>query len=203
MHNGNPRTRTSWANMLMDYGEQIEGTPSGQIAHLPSHNSSYKREFLLALGDELEHGMEIADAVNGAIAARGGLFFLEAQARTHHLNVTRVGCWLRERWAAGRGYAGRRAEGWPLWRRALYVLGWPLIPVVRLVRIRRFARRAGLDRRLFPWVYPMLILGLGVASLAEGVGYLAGYGRGLRAVAAMELHRRPLLRAGDPSYPDL
>jgi hypothetical protein len=203
MCNGNPRSRTSWANMLMDYGEQIEGTPGGPIEHLPSHNSSYKRDLLLALGDELEHEMEIGDAINAAVAARGGRFFLEERARTHHLNVSRIGWWIWERWAAGRGYAGRRSESWPLARRALYLAGWPLIPWVRFHRIRRFARRAGIDRRLFPWVYPMLLLGLNVASLAEGVGYLTGSGNGLQAMAGMELHRRPLLRRGDPTYPDL
>jgi hypothetical protein len=203
MCNGNPRTSTSWANMLMDYGRQIEGTPGGPIEHLPSHNSSYKRDALLALGDRLEHEMEIGDAINGAIIARGGCLYLEDRARTHHLNVSRVGWWIWERWAAGRAYAGRRSEGWPIARRALYVLGWPLIPWVRLHRIRRCARRAGLDDRLFPRVYPMLLLGLTVASLAEGVGYLLGGGNGLQAVAGMELHRRPLLRRGDPTYPDL
>ena len=203
MCNGNPRTRTSWANMLMDYGEQIEGTPGGPIEHLPSHNSSYKREVLLALGDQLEHEMQIGDAINAAVAARGGRFYLEDRARTHHLNVSRIGWWMWERWAAGRGYAGRRSESWPFARRALYVLSWPLIPWVRLHRIRRHARRAGIDRRLFPWVYPMLLLGLNVASLAEGVGYLLGGGKGLQAMAGMELHRRPLLRPGDPTYPDL
>jgi hypothetical protein len=202
MCNGNPRTRTSWANMLMDYGEQIEGTPGGPIAHLPSHNSSYKREALMALGDELEHEMDIGDTINGAVAARGGRFFLEERARTHHLNVSRLGFWVRERWAAGRGYAGRRAEAWSIARRAGYAIGWPLIPLVRLHRIRRFARRAGLDR-LFPWVYPSLLLGLGVASMAEGIGYVLGGGNGLQVMAGMELHRRPLLRRDDRTWPDL
>jgi hypothetical protein len=42
-----------------------------------------------------------------------------------------------------------------------------------------------------------------VASFGEALGYLFGGGDGLRIVASMELHRRPLLRAGDPTYPDL
>lgn len=203
MCNGNPTTRISWSNMLMDYGRELEGMPGGPVDHLPSHNSSYKRQVLLDLGDELEHLFETGDTLNDAIVDRGGRLYLDERSRTHHLNVTRSSAWLRERLAAGRGYAGRRAEDWALARRAAYALTWPLIGVVRLVRIRRCAERAGLRERLFPGIYPVLILGLTVASFGELLGYCFGVGSGLRVVSSMELHRRQLLRAGDPTYPDL
>jgi hypothetical protein len=201
--NGNPATSVSWSNLVMDYGEQMAGLPGGEVARLPSHNSSFKRDALLALGDGLEHAMEIGDTLIAAVVARGGRLYLEERARTHHLNVSRRGVWLRERLAAGRGYAGRRAEDWSVARRALYGALWPLIALVRLARIRRLILRAGAGDRLLPWIYPALAAGLLVASLGEALGYLMGGGDGLRVIASMELHRRPLLRAGEPSYPDL
>jgi hypothetical protein len=90
-----------------------------------------------------------------------------------------------------------------LGRRALYAAGWPLIPLVRLHRIRDRARRAGLADALFLRVLPVLFAGLSLASAGEGLGYLLGGGDALRAVASMELHRRPLLLPGEPTYPQL
>ena len=40
-----------WSNVLMDYGSQLAGTPGGEVARIASHNGSYKRSALLALGD--------------------------------------------------------------------------------------------------------------------------------------------------------
>jgi len=201
--NGNPTTATSWAGMLMDYTAELEGVPGGPAAHLPSHNSSYKRQALLDLGDELGHIMETGDVLNHVLMDRGGTLYLEPASRTHHLNVSRRGAWFGERYHAGRGFAGRRAEDWSLGRRLGYALAWPLIPLVRLSRIMGAVRHAGLLQTLSLRVYPTLLLGLVIASFGECVGYLAGPGRGLEVVSAMELHRRPWLRDGDPTYPDL
>src|SRR5437762_6920965 len=41
--NANPGTITSWANLLIEYGEWLEPSASGEREHLPGHNSSYKR----------------------------------------------------------------------------------------------------------------------------------------------------------------
>ena len=58
MANANPRTATSWANLLIEYSEWLYPCPSGEREHLPGHNSSYKRSVLLEYGDRLEQMLD-------------------------------------------------------------------------------------------------------------------------------------------------
>ena len=139
--NANPDSAISWANLLMDYGPQLLGTPGGEVGQVASHNASYKRAALIEIEDELVSLLEAGDVLHETLVARGGRLFLEEGARTAHLNVSRVPAWPRERVAHARAYAARRAQGWGVSRRALYILGAPLIPVVRLVRMHRHLRR--------------------------------------------------------------
>lgn len=192
--NGNPGSALSWANILMDYGSQLEGAPGGQVGRIASHNASYKRQALLEVDDELERLLESGDTLNEALVTRGGRLFLEERARAAHVNVSRPRSWVRERLAAGKAFAGNRAEGWPVPRRALYALGAPLIPVVRFIRIRRHIRRTTLPPRLAPRLYPALVAGLCVSALGELLGYVFGIGTSLRTISEFELHRPPHLR---------
>jgi hypothetical protein len=197
IRNGNPGSPISWANVLMDYGSQLEGAPGGEVPRIASHNGAYKREALDGLGDELERFVGAGDVLNDELVARGGRLYLESRARTSHFNVSRYASWWRERVAAGRAFAGYRAREWSMPRRAAYACGSPLIPVVRLLRIRRFVGRTRLTGRERLSVYPTLAAGLCLSALGELVGYVAGIGSGERTVSAMELHRRPHLREGD------
>lgn len=192
--NGNPDSAISWSNVLMDYGPQLVGTPSGEVDQIASHNASYKRDALLEVDDELESLLEAGDMLHEALVARGAGLFLEERARTAHLNVSRPGSWVRERTADGRAYAARRAKDWPIPRRVLYILGAPLIPVVRLIRIRGYMRRTALPRHLAVRLYPTLFVGLCVSTFGEVLGYALGAGSSMRTVCEMELHRRPHLR---------
>ena len=197
IRNGNPASAISWANVLMDYGSQLPGTPAGEVPRIASHNGSYKRAALLELGDDLERLFGAGDVLNDALVARGGNLYFEASAQTAHFNVSRVGSWCRERLAAGRAFAGHRAAEWPLGRRLVYACGWWLIPFVRLARIRPFVGSAELSTGMTLRVYAAILGGLVMQSFGELVGYLAGVGSGEHTVSAMELHRRRHLRDAD------
>jgi len=192
--NGNPGSVLSWANILMDYGPQLEGATGGEVDQIASHNASYKRDALREVDDELERLLEAGNTLHEALVARGGRLFLEKRARTAHLNVSRPGSWIRERLAAGRAFAGNRAEGWPITRRAVYILGAPLIPLVRLTRIRRCIRRTTLPTPTASRLYPTLVAALCVSAVGELVGYAFGVGTSLRTISKMELHRQAHLR---------
>jgi hypothetical protein len=56
--NANPATAVSWANMLLEYAPWTESAERGPVAHLPGHNSSYRRDLLLAYSENLELLME-------------------------------------------------------------------------------------------------------------------------------------------------
>ena len=192
--NANPDSAISWANLLMDYGPQLLGTPGGEVGQVASHNASYKRAALIEVEDELVSLLEAGDVLHEALVARGGRLFLEEGARTAHLNVSRVPAWPRERVAHARAYAARRAQGWGVSRRALYILGSPLIPFVRLVRMRRHLRDTTLPRPGPVRLYPTLFAGLCMSTLGEVLGYAFGAGSGKRIESEMELHRRPYVR---------
>jgi hypothetical protein len=192
--NANPESAIAWSNLLMDYGPQLVGTPGGGVHQVASHNASYKRDALIEVEDELQSLLEAGDVLHEALVARGGRLFLEERAQTAHLNVSRPRAWLTERVADGRSYAARRAEDWRVTRRALYVLGSPLIPVVRFVRMRRHLRRTTLPRPGLVRLYPTLFAGLCVATFGEVLGYTVGVGTSKETVWEMELHRRPYVR---------
>ena len=49
MANANPRSVTSWANLLIEYAPWLEPSAGGEREHLPGHNGSYKRATALGI----------------------------------------------------------------------------------------------------------------------------------------------------------
>jgi hypothetical protein len=195
--NANPQTMRSWANVLLDYGRFVDAAQSGEVRDLPGHNSSFKREVLLACGDRLEQEMISDSMLVWSLHDEGHRFYLEARARTAHLNVTRPAGWIKDRFHAGRVFAALRGAAWPAWRRAVYAAAWPLIPAVRLTRAMRDIRAAGLAGRLLPGVLAPLTVALVSSSFGEGVGYLFGHGGALERLHAVEVHRFGEVRRQD------
>jgi hypothetical protein len=195
--NGNPRTTLSWTNQYLDYGPWTEPCAGGPIDTIPTHNGSFKRDVLLAAGEKLPHLLRYSDAIVALIRGRGERCYLEPRAATFHVNVSRPSSWLVERLAAGRAYAGVRGEDWPAWRRAVYVAGSPLIPLVRARRVVRDIRRTGRSAELLPRILPALTVGLVLSALGELAGYALGPGTAQRRIGEMELHRRAHVRRGD------
>jgi hypothetical protein len=197
--NGNPKRARSWANILLDYG-RFYAYPGRRDPEpcddLPGHNSSYKRDALLELGDDLVPLMLVESALHAELCRRGGRLVLEPRARTRHVNVTRPWSVVRERWYSGRLYASARSLHWPARRRLAYAGAWPLIAAVRLPRALRDAERLG-GRRLAARLTVPFALGLAVQSAAEAAGYLWGHGDSARGVVNIELHRFDHLARGD------
>ena len=132
--NANPDSLVSWADFALFYGPWAEGHSAGAVEHLPGHNSSYKRDLLLAYGDELGPLLGAESVLQWDLRAKGYALYLEPAARMAHVNFGLMGPWLTTLFHASRLFAAVRAAHWPWWRKALYVLGAPLIPAVRLVR---------------------------------------------------------------------
>jgi hypothetical protein len=116
--------------------------------------------------------------------AKGYQFYLEPKARSCHLNYELVGASLALRFHGGRLFAANRSRGWSVPRRVLYTLASPLIPLVRLARTLRFARRIA-PNQPFGRLLPLLVLLLVVDGLGELIGY--GFGGG----SAERFLRRP------------
>jgi hypothetical protein len=195
--NANPESVVSWVNLLLDYGPWLGPTAGGEMDDLPGHNSSYKREALLAFGDRLESMLEAETIMHAELRAAGHRLYQEPAMRAAHLNVTRTTSWLGERFQTGRRFASARSHWWPVWRRAAYALGSPLIPVVRFLRLRHDLRRTRTGRELRGYGYVLLILALAVSAAGESVGYAFGSGDSTYALSRLELHKERHLRRSE------
>jgi hypothetical protein len=192
MANANPGGLLSWANIFMHFGSSIEpGTRREVAAPTSSHNTSYKRDALLGIRSELTGLMHVELFLNQRLHSSGHKCLLEPAARTRHVNVSRLRPWFIHHFIAGRLYGGTRARlgNWSPLRRLIYIGGSPLIPPLRLARVRREIRRTT-HASLFPRVLPALIAGLAADALGEAMGYLLGVGDTDVKFAANELDRQ-------------
>lgn len=188
----NPETSLSLAAHLMDYGPWANG-PRGPRRHLPAHNVAFRRELLLAAGDALADELDVDSGLNERFLADGKILLFEPRARAHHLDVSRPVAWLKERFLNGRTYGGQRALPWGWPRRLAYGLAWPLIPVVRFVRLSRIARAADVPAR----AAPAFVVALVLASAGEAAGYLLGPGGAPAWRRQLEIKKGREVRPGE------
>ncbi len=189
VHNANPATMVSWADCLIGYGPWLEPIRACEPHHLPGHNSSYKRDILLAYGQRLDEMMEAETVLQWDLRAHGHRLYLDPHARLAHTNFALLGIWTRVQFHAGRMFGATRALGWPIWKRAFYAAASPLIPLVRFKRIWGQARRISAAHRLLPRVLPALAWGLLLDGLGQMAGYATGAGRSRAKIAQYEFDR--------------
>ena len=191
MVNANPGF-LSWANLFMHFGGSVEPGARHEVA-MPaaSHNTSYGRDALLAVQTDLPSLMNCELFLNERLRSSGHKCLVEPAARTRHVNLSRIRPWLTHHWIGGRLYGATRAKlgNWSLLRRLIYIAASPLIPPLRLIRVRREIRRTT-HARLFPRLLPALVGGLVVNAVGEAVGYLFGMGDSDVSYAAAEVDRQ-------------
>lgn len=189
--NANPDTMVSWTTFFLDFGEWVApGEPRPAMA-LPAHQTSYKRAALLSFGTRLDRLMENEWTLHQDLRAMGHQLYFEPAAQTNHLNVSRFAEMLNLQFQNCREFGANRIAlgNWSWKRRVLYILGSPLIPLLRGRRVLGHIRRSGLRRRLMPGILPSLIAGLMAASVGEMVGYVAGKGDASQKRITFELER--------------
>lgn len=188
VRNANPASAVSWADFFIGYGPWMLPAKRREADFLPGHNSSYKREVLLAYGAELEQMLEAETVLHWDLRQRGERLLLEPAAAVAHTNFSLWRSWIPVQYHAGRLFAGSRILGMPGWKRAVYVVGAPLIPLLRLARIARQAAAAGLLGRFAASLHA-LVTGLVLDGLGQFMGYLAGAGAARENVAKYEYRR--------------
>ncbi len=127
MSNANPRSATSWANLLIEYAPWLEPCEAGEREHLPGHNGSYKRALLLEYGERLEAMLDAESVLHWDLRERGQRLYLEPRARVFHQNFSAPLASLALRFNGGRLFASARARQWPAWRKSVYACASPLI----------------------------------------------------------------------------
>jgi hypothetical protein len=191
--NANPGSAVSWANFLIEYGDWIDPQKGGEIHHIGGHNSSYKKELLLAYGDRLPEILQAESAMQWDLATRGGRFYLEPQARMIHLNFARFGPSIKLRYYGGRLFAANRARDWGFGKRLLFTLASPLIPLIRSWRSTRTLVSSGRSDLLLR-VMPISMILLAFDGLGEMVGYASGAGNSMQWLTGIEFHRQRFLK---------
>lgn len=109
-----------------------------------------------------------------------------------HINFVRLSTGARAQIFNGRVFSATRA--WGGWcgpaRRALFAVGAPFIPVVRLWRIVHIRRRREPQRRRLVRLLSTLLFGLTFDALGQALGYAFGAGAAKRRMAEFEFHRK-------------
>lgn len=200
--NANPDSIISWANLFSDFGPSVDPAVRGVTSHLPWHHGSYKRELLSGYDSEqLQNFMETEGLLHQALQARGYQLYLEPAAKSNHVNVSTMLSLIRCEFVGGRlfGAARVRHNKWSMARRLLYILGSPLIPVLRLRRTLQEVRRAGQWDELLPQILPGIVTALVAHCLGEISGYALGAGDAAWQRVPCELNRCEFLRESDRS----
>ncbi|HEV2765363.1 MAG TPA: glycosyltransferase [Pyrinomonadaceae bacterium] len=191
MHNANPRTMISWAGLMLHFGCCVEPAATGEAETLPWHNTSYRRDLLLAYGERLGSVLVVEGVLFDDLKARGHRLYFKPSAAAYHVNISRLSSWVIHAFWGGRLFGATRAreKRWPAWRRLLHVGGAPLVPLLRLRRALRQIERKGLTRRLVPRIIPAMLAGLIPHALGEAAGYALGLGSAARRYSFYEVAR--------------
>jgi Glycosyl transferase family 2 len=195
--NANPGTLVSWCDFVIGYGPWIDPRAGGDRPFLAGHNSSYRREVLLALGDRLAEALESETVLHLALRSQGKRLVVQPGAHAAHTNFGLFSVWLPVQYHSGRVFGAERARQWGWARRLFYAAASPLIPCVRLVRAARHLRSSPEQRPSLLELLPLLSIGLGADGLGQMIGYLAGGGGSPRHLTAFEFRRVDFVPEGD------
>jgi hypothetical protein len=172
MCNANPYSTLSWINLAIEYGPWLHPVSGGSVDHLPGHNSSYKRDLLLAYGSQLDAMLEAESVLHWELLAKGHQLCLEPAARTYHLNYSlrlpQFGCdFLADDCSPARRLILVTPAPVALWH------GESTDSVVRL-QVLRDLRQPAKPPRVLRHVCPLLGLALASDAAGEMIGYLFG-----------------------------
>ncbi len=180
VHNGNPEVALSRTIQVLNYLWWLPPAPRAEFDMLPGHNSSFKRDVLLAYGAELDELLRAEIVLHTRLRRDGHRLLVEPAARLSHINESSFASAARGRFLWNRLYGRMRARvfGWSRRRRIFYVAATPLIPFYTLARLALYALRHR------PHLLPRLLAGspfllaVQLASVTgHSMGLLFGMGR--------------------------
>jgi GT2 family glycosyltransferase len=173
VHNGNPEVPLSRMIEFLNYHACMPPAARTELAMLPGHNSSFKRDVLLAYGAELDELLRAEIVLHTRLRKDGHRLLLEPAARFSHINESSFASAVRGRFLWNRCYGRMRARsfGWSPLRRLFYAAATPLLPFYTLSRLTLFAlrRRRDLLPRLLASA-PVLL----AVQLASATGHFLG-----------------------------
>jgi glycosyltransferase involved in cell wall biosynthesis len=170
-----------WAAFLCEYSAFVRPLPAGVAHDIPGPNVAYKRAALEHMQDLLDDG-RWENFLHARLEERGFELYRDPTVVVYHRKFFSLGEFLSQRYHYGRGFAGMRVQRAPIWRKAVFAAGSPILPPVILWRLgsRLFGR--GRHRLIFLRALPLLALFTLSWSLGELIGYVLGPGDSLEKV---------------------
>jgi hypothetical protein len=182
--NANPTGAASWASYLFDYGMWGPNRHSGEISDPLIYNTAYRREVLLSVGNRLSAALDPhEETVWPSLWTQGHRAAFASDARIMHLNVGRLSTMIHEKFCVGVVLGTCRSERWSPFRRLLYFLASPLIPIVLFARVLRGAHHWPSDT-----LPAGAVAGVLISAIAKTAGEIAGYAGVKLPTAAATLH---------------
>jgi len=194
--NSNPHSAISWCSYLLTLGEWAPPAEPREVTSVASHNSSYQRDVLLALGSELDILMVSETLLHWRLRELGHRVFLEPKAKAVHVNPSRLKTFLYVRFFGGRAFAGIWSRNWPWTRRVYFAAIAPLAEIRRIVRVIRAAKARKTPISAIR-LAPLLLMAWLLASAGYIVGYLFGADRSLTFAWRLYFDRSQTLSASD------
>jgi hypothetical protein len=201
-YNANPST-TSWADLYIGYGRWLAPGQRRELALLPGHNTSYKRNLLLEFGGDLDRLMEAETMLLWDLRRKGHTLLMEPAVRVLHTNFAHPRVFLTAQWHLGRVFGAVRAEKWHSARRVAYAIASPAIPLIRLGHVSRTVLESRLPIGQFIVSLPMMVSGLIADAAGQACGALFGPGKSVDLLTAYEFHRVEVNRTGRRPHLDL
>jgi len=197
--NGNPQTCTSWANFLLSFVEWYAPDRPATVVAGAGHNTSYKRDVLLAeCGENLEAALNPERVLHLDMTARGKKILLDSRTSVAHVNISLPTAYFGMSYAGGRVFGGARAANWNVARTLFYAMLFPLVPFIRLRRLLGYLNTPEKRRKAkFMRSLPLIMIGLFCHAFGEAVGYMAGVGNIIPTYTNYELHRPDFVAAGE------
>jgi len=194
--NANPDSSLSWCSFLYTHGGWCRPAAKGVVDSVAGDNSSYRRDLLLPLGEELAALLASGTVLHWELRAAGHQVYLEPLAKAAHVTPSKLRSYLGSRFNNGRLFAGLWSRRWSWSRRLYFAALSPLIACRGALRVLRLAARQSPRPNLLA-VAALLLL----AAPSNCLGYLAGFGLGAgdsaRFSSDLYFHRERHLRQAD------
>ncbi|HPN33964.1 MAG TPA: hypothetical protein PK843_05590 [bacterium] len=188
---GRLKTITSWSGFLVEYGWWGPGVTSGApVTHLPGHNSSYRRDRLLAYGADLNRLMLAEAFLHWDLTRQGDLLYFTTEIHSVHFEPYT----LRELWLADFWYGWNFADTrqtfarWGYGKRLLFAAAIWLKPLVRWWELLRIPRQHAFYPPGILWRCAVPItLTFFLSTLGECLGHLFGSAGAAKQLEEYEL----------------
>lgn len=186
-------------SQLIDYLNWTAPVQSGELDYVSVTNASYRRDVILReYGDNLHQWIERGGAIYDDLRVKGHKFYLTAEAKCYHKNISTLQQAFLLRFNIGRFHAGQAAARMSLVQRLIKAILCVVIPLTPLLRFAKVVKR--LTARKYPLTPKMLLgvaIGLAFDAWGQFIGYTLGAGNTLRAIYDFEFHREPRMKPSE------